>query len=58
MGRWMLSPELLAPVHQAHPYLLPQGPGLHQPLDLVLPEEAESPALPPLKLHLLGELLQ
>ena len=56
MGRRELLQELLGPIVEAHARLLPQGPGIHQPADLVLAEESEAPPLASLLLHLLGEL--
>ena len=58
MSRWVLLQEMLAAVHQTHPNLLPQGLGVHEPLDLMLSQKSEAPTLPSLLLHLLGELYE
>ena len=53
-----LGHKMIAPIIQAHACLLPQGPLVHEPGDLVLLEETETPSLTLMLLLLIRELLQ
>ena len=56
--RRKLLVEVQASIEQAHACLLPQGPAINEPVDLMLLQEPEAPSLSWMQLLLADELLQ